>query len=73
MGVTGQCDFGQRHIGGQFILQTIGVDENAVVFFFEALHFQSHCLPVSADFFIGGFQGWLVVVGVQKRDAREVP
>ena len=58
-------DFAQRHLGRQLILQSVGFDEDAVVLFFQPLHFQRHLPPVSAKLLVGGFQGWLAVVGIQ--------
>jgi len=46
--VAGEGDFFQRDSGCQFILQAIGVDKEAVVFFFQAQHFLRHLALVSA-------------------------
>jgi hypothetical protein len=71
--VAGQGDFVERHLGRQLILQTVGLDEDAVVLFLQPLHLQRHLPPVGAELLVGGLQGWLAVVGIQQRQAGEVP
>lgn len=61
MGVAGEGDFVEGNFGGQFVLESVGIDENAVVFFLQSLHFQSRFLPVGVEILIDGFQGWLSV------------
>ena len=63
----------QRHIGREFVLQTIGVDEDAVVLLLQPLHLVGHRLPVAAQVGVGGGQRGLAVLGPQQRQGGEVP
>ncbi len=48
-------------------------DEYAVVFFFEALHFQRHLAPVGTQIGVCRPQCWLVMFGLQELESGEVP
>ena len=73
MRVAGERDLVQGYLGRQLILQAIGVDEDAVVLFLQALHFQCHLAPVDAELLVAGLERRLAIVGLQQREAREVP
>jgi len=62
--VTGERDLAQGHLGRQLVLQAVGVDKDAVVFFFQALHFQRQLAPVGAEILVAGLEGGLAVVWV---------
>ncbi|OAG71967.1 hypothetical protein Amal_04055 [Acetobacter malorum] len=46
--IAGEGNFLDRHFGGEFILQPIGVDEDAVILFLQPLHLICHILPMGA-------------------------
>jgi hypothetical protein len=71
--IAGERDLVQRHVGREFVLQAVGVDEDAVVLFLQPLHLQRHRLPVGAQAGVGGWPAWLAVLGPQQRQGGEVP
>ena len=54
--VAGQGDFIERHLGLQFILQAIALDEDAVILCLQLLHLQRHLPPVDAKFLVSRLQ-----------------
>ena len=72
-GVAGEGDFLQRHLGGQLVLQTIGVDEDAVVLFLQPLHLLRHALPMSAEPGVGARQRLIPMRGGEQREGGEIP
>ena len=68
-----QGNFAQRHFGRQLVLKAVGIDENAVVFFLQPLHFQRHLPPVGTKFPVRCLQGRLTVRLQQQRQTGEVP
>jgi len=57
VGVAGEGDLLQGNLRGEFVLQAVGLDEDAVVFLFESLHFQGHLKPAGAEGGVGGGEG----------------
>ncbi|MNC61179.1 hypothetical protein D3C75_1111060 [compost metagenome] len=73
MRIAGERDFTDINLLIKLIMQAIGVNEDTVVLFFQALHLQRHLKPVSAEALVAGLECGLSVVVVQQREAGEVP
>ena len=72
-GIAGEGDLVQRHLGGQLVLQAIGVDKDAIVLFLQPLHLIRHVLPVGAEGGVCGFQRLGAVIGMEHRERSKIP
>ena len=72
-GVAGEGDLFDRHLRGQLVLQTIGVDEDAVVLFLQPLHLVRHALPMGAEGGVAVLQRLAAMLGREQRERGEIP
>ena len=71
--VAGEGDLVQRHLGGQFVLEAVGVDEDAVVLLLKPLHLQRGLPPTGAKMPVRFLQRRPAMFGGKQREDGEVP
>ena len=62
-GIHCEGDLLDRHFGSEFVLEAVSVDEEAVVFLFQALHLGDGLFVVGNPGGVAGFEGGIGVGG----------
>ena len=62
-GIHREGDLLDRHFGSEFVLEAVGVDEEAVILLFQALHLGDGLFVVGNPGDVAGFEGGIGIGG----------